>query len=584
MAMRRWKLRRSRTRPQWRSGRRDVRAARRSRPRTSQVGYDSADMARMTGGEALVKTLRREGTRVVFGLPGVQLYGVMAALREEKAVRFIATRHEQAIGYMADGYARAGGGYGVGLVVPGPGLLNTTAGLSTAYAASSPVLMISGQVPRANIGKDVGVLHEVNDQLDAIAPVTKWRKRVVEIRDVPAAVQDAVRQLKTGRPRPVEIELPPETMEDEAEVELLDPLLVVRAGASAHDVQRAVSLLLASSRPVIYAGGGVHGAGAHQAVADVAEYLQAGGGQSAEGKGAVSDHNDLSLGASIYPQSLLKKYLEQADVILAVGSRCALAGFKPEQQVIQIDVDPDEIGRNHRKTFGLEGDARVTLEQLLERLRAATPPRPSRKTEREALRAEIAATLTQEPQASITRSLRSGVPEDAIVVAGMTQIGYYTRPFWPVYRPRTYLTSSYSGNLGFAFPTALGAKVACPDRPVVAISGDGGFLYNAQELATAVQYGINVIALVFNDNAYGNVARDLDEAWGGSYGAELTNPDFMKLADAYGVVGMRADTPTDVGVLVTKALTLERPVLIEIPVGRMPRPVFFPPRRKPTRS
>src|ERR1043166_4010852 len=245
-------------------------------------------MARMTGGEALVKTLRREGTRVVFGLPGVQLYGVMAALREEKAVRFIATRHEQAIGYMADGYARAGGGYGVGLVVPGPGLLNTTAGLSTAYAASSPVLMISGQVPRANIGKDVGVLHEVNDQLDAIAPVTKWRKRVVEIRDVPAAVQDAVRQLKTGRPRPVEIELPPETMEDEDEVELLDPLLVGRAGG----------------RPVIYAGGGVHGAGAHQAVADVAEYLQAGVVQSAEGKGAVSDHNDLSLGAAVYARSL----------------------------------------------------------------------------------------------------------------------------------------------------------------------------------------------------------------------------------------------------------------------------------------
>src|SRR3989475_8863093 len=260
-------------------------------------------MARMTGGEALVKTLRREGTRVVFGLPGVQLYGVMAALREEKAVRFIATRHEQAIGYMADGYARAGGGYGVGLVVPGPGLLNTTAGLSTAYAASSPVLMISGQVPRANIGKDVGVLHEVNDQLDAIAPVTKWRKRVVEIRDVPAAVQDAVRQLKTGRPRPGEIELPPETMEDEAEVELLDPLLVVRAGASAHDVERAVSLLLASSRPVIYAGGGGPGAGAHQAVAHVAQDLPARVVQSAEGKGALSDHNHLSLRASLYPPS-----------------------------------------------------------------------------------------------------------------------------------------------------------------------------------------------------------------------------------------------------------------------------------------
>src|SRR5216110_3616094 len=198
-------------------------------------------MARMTGGEALVKTLRREGTRVVFGLPGVQLYGVMAALREEKAVRFIATRHEQAIGYMADGYARAGGGYGVGLVVPGPGLLNTTAGLSTAYAASSPVLMISGQVPRASIGKDVGVLHEVNDQLDAIAPITKWRKRVLEVGEVARAAHDAVEQLRTGRPRPVELEMPPDTMEEEGEVELVEPAEGERPTPPRAEIERAVA-------------------------------------------------------------------------------------------------------------------------------------------------------------------------------------------------------------------------------------------------------------------------------------------------------------------------------------------------------
>jgi acetolactate synthase-1/2/3 large subunit len=144
-----------------------------------------------------------------------------------------------------------------------------------------------------------------------------------------------------------------------------------------------------------------------------------------------------------------------------------------------------------------------------------------------------------------------------------------------VYQPRTYLTSSYSGNLGYAYPTALGAKVACPDRPVVSISGDGGFLYNSQELATAVKYGINVVAAVFNDNSYGNVARDLDESWGGSYGADLHNPDFMKLADAYSVVGMRAKNPTDVGNLVRDAIRLNRPVLIEVSVGRMPRPPFF---------
>ena len=158
----------------------------------------------------------------------------------------------------------------------------------------------------------------------------------------------------------------------------------------------------------------------------------------------------------------------------------------------------------------------------------------------------------------------------------MTQIGYYSRPFWRVRQPRTYITSSYSGNLGYAFPTALGAKVACPRRPVVAISGDGGFMYNVQELSTAAKYGINVVQLVFNDNAYGNVARDLDEAWGGSYEAELKNPDFMKLAEAFGVVGLRASSPTEVGDLVGKAIALDRPVLIEIPVGRMPRPMFFP--------
>src|SRR5919106_3066761 len=162
-------------------------------------------MPRMIGGEALAKQLHREGVRVVFGLPGVQLYGAMAALRDEKDMRFVLTRHEQATSYMADGYARAGGGFGVALVVPGPGLLNAAAGLSTAYAASSPVLMIAGQVPRRNIGRDVGVLHEVNDQMECIRPITKWRRRVLEVSEVPAAVHEAVEQLRTGRPRPVEI-------------------------------------------------------------------------------------------------------------------------------------------------------------------------------------------------------------------------------------------------------------------------------------------------------------------------------------------------------------------------------------------
>jgi len=328
---------------------------------------------------------------------------VLAALRDEPRIRFITTRHEQATSYMADGYARAGGGIGTALVVPGPGLLNAAAGLSTAYSASSPVLILSGQIPREQIGKNIGLLHEVNDQLNSIAPVTKWRRRVLEVAEIPAAVRAAVQQLKTGRPRPVEIELPPETMEEEGDVELLDPVRHVRPAANAADVDRAAQMLLAAREPVIYAGGGVHLSGAHEALAAVAEYLQSGVIQSAEGKGAVNDDSDLSLGATIWSRSTLKQYLEKADLVLAVGSRCALAGFRPDQQVIQIDIDSEEIGRNHKKTFGLLGDARATLEELLERLRTTGAPRSPRKAEREALRAAIAATDVQEMSTVRTR-------------------------------------------------------------------------------------------------------------------------------------------------------------------------------------
>jgi acetolactate synthase-1/2/3 large subunit len=540
-------------------------------------------MARLTGGEALAKQLHREGVRVIFGLPGVQLYGAIAGLRDEPGLRFITTRHEQATTYMADGYARAGGGVGVALVVPGPGLLNALSGLSTAYAASSPVFVIAGQVPKAYLGRDVGVLHEVNDQLDAAAPVTKWRRRVLEVADVPGAVREAMTQVTAGRPRPVLIDVPPDTLEEEAEVALLEPARATRVAAPERDIDHAAEMLLAAERPVLYAGGGVHLSDAHEALAAVAEYLQAGVAMSPEGKGAVSDASDLALGAALWPGNPLRRHLDAADVLLAVGTRLAVAAPRPDLQVIQVDADAAEIGRNHAKTFGLAGDARATLERLLERLRAGAPPRTSRKAEREALRGEVAALATLEPNASILRAMREGTPEDAILIAGMNQIGYYSRPFWPVYRPRTYLTSSYSGNLGYAYPVALGAKVARPERAVVSVSGDGGFLFNAQELATAVQHRINVVAVVFNDDAYGNVARDLDESWGGAHAAALHNPDFIRLAEAFGVAALRAKIPTDVGRLVRDAIQLDRPALIEVPVPRMARPPFFAPLKSPAK-
>src|SRR2546426_37525 len=464
-------------------------------PATLTRTSEDPAMARMTGGEAIVKAVAGEGGQVPFGLPGVQLYGIVPAFRDEP-MRFITVRHEGSSTYMADGYARAGGGIGVAVAVPGPGLLNASAGLNTAYSASSPVLLIAGQVPRNQIGKQIGVLHELDNQLDALAGSTKWRQSIMQVADAPRIVHEAFGQLRSGRPRPVAIDMPWDTMEEEVDVTL----------------------------------------------------------------GAVAAHPPRA-----------------AAVVLAGGTRCAIAGFPAEQQVIQIDADGTEIGRNHKKTTGLVGDAKATLERLLERLRAGGKPRASQKAERDALRTEVGAFMTQEPNSSILRSLRQGIPEDAVVIAGMTQMGYFSRPFFPVYRPRTYINSSYSGNLGFEYPTALGAKVACPNKPVVMLAGDGGFMYYAQEMATAVQQGINVVAVVFNDNAYGNVARDLDEHWGGKFAAELHNPDFVRLAEAYGAVGRRAKEPSEVGKLVADAIQMDRPALIEVPVGRMARPVFFSP-------
>lgn len=539
-------------------------------------------MTKMTGGEAIVKSLRREGVEVVFGLPGVQLYGIMAGLRDEPGIRFITTRHEQATGYMADGYARAGGagGFGTALVVPGPGLLNASAGLATAYSASSPVFMISGQVQRDFIGKDVGMLHEVNDQLTVIEPITKWRRRALTVGEIPAAVQEAVYQLKTGRPRPVEIEVPPETMEEQGEAVLLDPKRAVREAADSARIDTAAEMLIKAKHPVIIAGGGVVVGDAVDELAELAEALQAGVFTTLDGKAAIPWSNPfcLGLGRILASTGAAADYFAASDVVIGVGSR--LAGFggsmiPPGKQVIHIDIDPEEVGRNYEETYGLAGDAGKTMKALAERIRSAGS-RPSATAELADIRESVfAAADATQPQWDILRSLQAGCPDDTILVPDSTQIAYYSFPFWKIKSKRSYIGSGYSGNLGSAFPTGLGAKVAQPDRPVVVVAGDGGFMYNVSEMSTAVQHGINIVVLVFNDNAFGNVGRDLDLGFGGAYGTDLHNPDFPRLARSFGMKAIQVADPAKVGESVADAIQMDAPVLIEIPVGRMPVPAFF---------
>ena len=541
----------------------------------------STAVRRMTGGQALIDSIRQEGVRVVFGLPGVQMYHAVVPVLDYPDMRFITTRHEQATTYMADGFARASGKIGTSMVVPGPGLQNASAGITNAYAASSPVLVISGQVNRDKIGKNIGMLHEVNDQLDIVRPVTKWQSRVLEAEKIPSAVREAFRYLRTGRPRPVEIEIPPETLAETAEFgpyQCADiPSVTIERAA----IERAADVLAGSRSPVVWAGGGVHASLACDELLDIAEYLHMPVITTSEGKGAIPDSHYLSLGVtrgrstgeSTEP---LRDFFYTCDVVLAVGTRFASAQAAESQQVIQIDVDPEEIGRNHGNTIGILGDAREALVRLLEAVKALIGPRRQLlRSEFETMRADrYDNPVTQiEPQGAFVRTIRAHMPDDGILVPDMTQVGYYARSHFHVYHPRAFLTSSYNGNLGSAFPTALGAKVAMPDRAVVSISGDGGFLFNSQELATAAQYGINVVAVVFNDHAYGNVLRDMKELFDGrALGAELNNPDFVKLADAYGVAGMRANGPEELGKALGKAIEMDRPVLIEVPVGPMPSP------------
>ena len=529
-------------------------------------------MAEMTGGQALAKSLYREGVRVIFGLPGAQLYYATDALFDEPGIRWISTRNEQATTFMADGYARASGGIGTAMVVPGPGVLNATSGLSTAYSASSPVLLVAGQIPRDLIGVNRGMLHEIDDQLEAVKSVTKWAARVVNAGDVPSAVHEAFRQLNTGRPRPVEVEIPPDTLAEALDIELLEPAMHSPADPPSDQIAEAARLLAESDgKVVIWAGGGANSEAASAALTRLAEYLQAPVITTSEGKGAISDRHYLSLGTPRAREEAMQRLVADRPVVLAVGTRLATANLPEGHRVVQIDVDPEEIGRNYKDTLPVLGDAAVSMERLHGAVSGLVGQSESRQAECEDFRERrYDPAGLMEPQASFTRAIRAALPDDGILISGMTQIGYFSRAYYPVYKPGTYITSSYSGNLGFAFPTALGAKVARPDTPVVCVSGDGGFMYNVQELATAVQYGINLVTVVFNDNAFGNVLREQVRRFNDHpIGTNLHNPDFVRMAESFGARGLRVHDADALEAALRESFDVDAPTLIEVPVGMM---------------
>ncbi len=531
-------------------------------------------MVKMTGGEALVKSLVREGVEVVFGIPGIHLSGIITALRDEPGIRMITTRHEAGATHMADGYARASGKPGVALVVPGAGVYNAASGVTTAFARSSPLLLIAGQIPREQIGKNRGTIHEVFDQAGVMSPVTKWRRQVLRPKEVPGAVTEAFRQMRTGRPRPVLLDVPPEVAVEREELELLDPVPVSRKAAGAENLREAARVIAQSQLPIIFAGGGVALSDAEEALVKLAEVTNIPVLTSGGGKGAIPNNHPLCYGSGLSPagerheMNQLYEVMQSAEVVIGIGSRFSLGNPAGESStLVNINIDENEISSVQPNTIPLHGDARATIEALLPFLKeAGAGERPSPKDAVSAARRLIAYydIGLKEPQFPILEAIKNSISEETFTVWDVTQFGYYSRTHYQVNHPKTYIDSGYSLSLGFSFPTAMGAKVAKPERPAVCVIGDGGFMFNAAELSTAVQYGINVITIAFRDDAYGNVGRDLEEMFDGTYETDLLNPDLVKFAESFGAVGMRADHP--------QALESRAPVVIDVPCRYLPLP------------
>ncbi|MCF2527646.1 thiamine pyrophosphate-binding protein [Yinghuangia soli] len=530
-------------------------------------------MTLMTGAQALAAQLHREGVTRLFGLPGDQIMHLLDALHDEPGIAFTTTRHEQATTYMADGYARISGREGCALVVPGIGLYNAGAGLATAYAASSPVLLLAGQIPRDAIDRGTGALHEIHRQLDIVAPVAGHTQGIRHAADVPAAVHRAFAALRTGRPRPAVLDIPPEALAEKADVTLLDAAEPRRTAPDPDAVRAAAALLRNAERPLLWAGGGAVTAGAHAALTAIAEHLQTPIVTTREGKGAVDDRHPLSVG-TMWFNPRLRPVLDDADAVLAIGTRFTGSGIAPHIPLVHIDADPTEFDRQHTAAVAVAADAALAAEALLAELRRTCPPRPSRTAETQAMRTTVDRQLAAiGPQAAIVDTLRATLPDDAVLIPCTTTVGYMCHMRYPVHTPRGYLATSYMGTLGFAFPTGLGAKAARPDLPVVTVNGDGGFLFAAAELATAVQYGINTVNIVFDDGAYGNSNRDQRERFGGrEIGTTLHNPDWARLARSFGAYGLAVGSPADLGPALRDALAADRPTVISVPIPRLPSP------------
>ena len=524
-------------------------------------------MTSTSGGEAIVNGLVAHGVDTVFGLPGAQIYGLFDAFHQAQ-LKVIGARHEQACGYMAFGYARSSGKPGVFSVVPGPGVLNASAALLTAFGCNEPVLCVTGQVPTQFLGKGRGHLHEMPDQLATLRTFVKWADRIEYPDNAPALVSRAFQEMLSGRRGPASLEMPWDVFTQRTQVAAVKPFDPLPAPQPDPDrIKQAADLIAGSKAPMIFVGSGA--IEAREEILELAEMIDAPVVAFRSGRGIVSNAHELGLTmASAY------KLWPKTDLMIGIGTRMELPTMSrwPYQpaglKCVRIDIDPVEL-RRWPADAGVIADARAGTADLVAAVRKVGYSKTSGR--RAAIREATAATEQEiqriQPQMAYLKILREVLPANAIVTDELSQVGFASWYGFPIYEPRTFVTSGYQGTLGSGFPTALGTKVANPDKPVVAITGDGGFMFGVQELATAVQFKIGVVTLVFNNNAYGNVRRDQRERFDGRVVAsDLVNPDFVKLAESFGVGAARVTSPDHFRPVLEKALADGGPYVISVEV------------------
>jgi acetolactate synthase-1/2/3 large subunit len=546
----------------------------------------------LTGGRAIVEAARRNGMTTIFGVPGVQTYPLFDALHGTD-VELIVPRHEQAAAYMAMGYAKSTGRTGVFTVVPGPGVLNAAAALCTAMGNCAPVVCLTGQIPSSFVGRGRGHLHELPDQIATLRTFIKDAVRVDSAAAASPLVNQAFRDAAGGRPGPVAVEMCWDTMAAEAPATIDPPLAPLAAPAlDPEAIDAAVQLLATASKPMIMCGAGAQHAAPE--VEALAAALQAPVTAFRSGRGIVPEDHPLGV-ASVAARELW----DDVDVLVGVGSRLEMPYLrwgdamryerKPSHgpKLIRIDIDPMELGR-FEPDAAIVADAAAACRALAERLQSRAKPKPGRLAEIAAAKRTAEAAFERiEPQTSYLRAIRAVLPRDAILVPELSQVGFATYTgAYPVLAPRTYLSEGFQGTLGFGFPTALGAKVANPGKPVVSVTGDGGFMFGVQELATAAQYGIALVTIVFNNHSFANVLRDQQQQFGGrTIGSRLTNPDFVRLAESFGVAARRVTEPSGLRGALEQELAAGRPALIEVAltpgVEATPWP-FIHMRRRPS--